>query len=284
MAPGPKDSAVGGTLTDQGRLAKQFDSVESGLGEVAQQIDMLRRQVETLRSFRTAPVQLVGGAEHWGAVEHLTDLDTVSALLSDEAKNCWEEVLTIQPGGGRPANRLADAIQRDTEIVSRGVMLRTLYQHSARSDLATQDYVERLTVAGAQYRTLAQLPDRMVIFDRTAALLPVRSGVNGGDRGEAALLVREPAIVEYVCRMFDTLWDLAEPFHGSGVAVYREVGGDLRAAIIRLLAEGVKDEVVARRLGMSLRTCRRHIAGVMRELGAQSRFQAGVLAERGRGD
>ncbi|WP_410092509.1 hypothetical protein [Streptomyces sp. uw30] len=33
----------------------------------------------------------------------------------------------------------------------------------------------------------------------------------------------------------------------------------------------------ALRLGMSVRTCRRHIADTMVELGAQSRFQAGYL-------
>ncbi|KOG32387.1 hypothetical protein ADK34_09305 [Streptomyces viridochromogenes] len=47
-----------------------------------------------------------------------------------------------------------------------------------------------------------------------------------------------------------------------------------------LLAQGAKDEVIARRLGMSLRTCRRHIAELLEELGAESRFQGGALAER----
>ncbi len=47
-----------------------------------------------------------------------------------------------------------------------------------------------------------------------------------------------------------------------------------------MLAEGAKDEVIARRLGVSLRTCRRHIAEILETLQADSRFQAGVLAER----
>lgn len=40
----------------------------------------------------------------------------------------------------------------------------------------------------------------------------------------------------------------------------------------------MKDEMIARRLGMSLRTCRKHIAESMETLGASSRFQAGYLA------
>jgi DNA-binding NarL/FixJ family response regulator len=44
------------------------------------------------------------------------------------------------------------------------------------------------------------------------------------------------------------------------------------------MAGGAKDELIARRLGISLRTCRRYIADLTKDLGAQSRFQAGVLA------
>jgi DNA-binding NarL/FixJ family response regulator len=46
------------------------------------------------------------------------------------------------------------------------------------------------------------------------------------------------------------------------------------------LAAGAKDEQIARALGMSLRTVRRRVAEVTHELGAQSRFQAGVEAVR----
>jgi DNA-binding NarL/FixJ family response regulator len=46
------------------------------------------------------------------------------------------------------------------------------------------------------------------------------------------------------------------------------------------MAKGYTDEVLARKLGMSVRTCRRHIASLMRRLDAVSRFQAGVRAGR----
>jgi len=46
------------------------------------------------------------------------------------------------------------------------------------------------------------------------------------------------------------------------------------------MARGFTDEVLARKLGMSLRTCRRHIAALMHDLDAVSRFQAGVRASR----
>lgn len=56
----------------------------------------------------------------------------------------------------------------------------------------------------------------------------------------------------------------------------------LERRVLRLMATGVTDEVAARRLCVTDRHYRRHVAAVMRRLGAQSRFQAGVVAaERG---
>ena len=54
-----------------------------------------------------------------------------------------------------------------------------------------------------------------------------------------------------------------------------------RQAILGLLADGEKDEAIARRLSISVRTCRRHIAEYMAQVGATSRFQAGVIAAAG---
>jgi len=53
-----------------------------------------------------------------------------------------------------------------------------------------------------------------------------------------------------------------------------------RVAILRLMAEGEKDEAISRRLSISVRTCRRQIADYMAQVGASSRFQAGVIAAR----
>lgn len=209
-------------------------------------------------------------------IDSLPDLSAVSAMLAEQSARC-REVFTIQPGGGRPAHRLGDAIDRDLAMLGRGVRMRTLYQHSARSNLATQGYVETLTAAGAEYRTAAELPDRAVVFDRAVAFLPRRAD---GGSGEGAVLVRDPDVVAYLCRVFEQHWSAADPFLGSSGAAYKEVGPSLRRAVVRLLAEGAKDEVIARRMGMSLRTCRRHIADLLEELGAESRFQGGALAER----
>ncbi len=50
--------------------------------------------------------------------------------------------------------------------------------------------------------------------------------------------------------------------------------------LLHLLASGVTDEVAAARLGWTDRTLRRRLRSAMDKLGATSRLQAGILAER----
>ena len=106
-----------------------------------------------------------------------------------------------------------------------------------------------------------QLDDR----DREVVLIPCLESPVG------AVIIREPSIVAFLCRSFDTAWDAATPF----AAVRRGVSlpDEIKQAIVRLLSEGMKDEMIARRLGMSLRTCRKHVAEIMDVYQASSRFQ-----------
>ena len=48
--------------------------------------------------------------------------------------------------------------------------------------------------------------------------------------------------------------------------------------VVTLLARGLKDDAIARRLGVSVRTVRRLISATIDDLQADSRFQAGVVA------
>jgi DNA-binding NarL/FixJ family response regulator len=47
-----------------------------------------------------------------------------------------------------------------------------------------------------------------------------------------------------------------------------------------MMATGASDEVIARRLNISVTTVRRHIATIMQRLGVSSRFAAGAAAQR----
>ncbi|MEZ0111174.1 DNA-binding CsgD family transcriptional regulator [Catenulispora sp. EB89] len=203
-------------------------------------------------------------------LDEILDLATVLDLIERLAVGCRTEVMTVQPGGPREPDQLEQAITRDLAMIGRGVRMRTLYQHTARLHQPTQEYVARITAAGAEVRTRTDLSGRMLVFDREVAILPHRLSLDG------AIVVREPSMVFYFCGLFDQSWSFADTF--VPLRQWDSALDDVKQAVVRLLAEGMKDEMIARRLGMSLRTCRKHIAELLEGLGAASRFQAGYLA------
>ncbi|MFE2027887.1 helix-turn-helix domain-containing protein [Streptomyces hygroscopicus] len=210
------------------------------------------------------------------ALELVDDLGEVRHGIAELAGKCQEEVLTSQPGGGRRAEVLAEAVGRDERMLARGVRMRTVYQHTARFSFSTRAYVDHVTKLGAEIRTLDDQNMRLLIFDRSVAVASVR------DDAHAALFVRDPNVVHFMVASFELMWANAQPFPlGWDNQEVAKIGEEIKQRIVRLLSEGLTDQVIAKRLGMSVRTCRRHIADIMARLGAESRFRAGYLLGSG---
>ncbi|MEK8173708.1 helix-turn-helix transcriptional regulator [Streptomyces sp. M19] len=76
--------------------------------------------------------------------------------------------------------------------------------------------------------------------------------------------------MHYLCEVFEQCWTHAEPFSDAVTDGLEAVAKDIDRTIVRLLAAGMKDETIARRLGMSLRTARKHIADIMETLGRRA--------------
>ncbi|MFI6149300.1 LuxR C-terminal-related transcriptional regulator [Streptomyces sp. NPDC051109] len=206
-------------------------------------------------------------------LELLENVQDVRNTLNQASDRCRMEVLASQPGGGaRVPEAMEEGLVRDRAMLARGVRLRTLYHHTARFNGPSQAYVAAASALGGQYRTAHELFGRLIVFDREVAFIPVRDGSWG------AVVIREPSTVAYLCEVFEQTWDRATPFADAADQGLEEVSREIDETIVRLLAAGLKDEAIARRLGMSLRTARRHIADIMEELGAASRFQAGAQA------
>ncbi|MCC0096368.1 helix-turn-helix transcriptional regulator [Streptomyces flavotricini] len=241
--------------------------------ETHDEMDRLRGRLEALvPAYEAGAAHLERNGSGRAELELVTDLGAVRGLIAELVAGCGQELLTSQPGGGRPVETLEEAIGRDESLLARGVRMRTIYQHTARYSRPTAAYVERVTALGAQVRTLGDGLMRMLVFDGRTGLMSVP------DRAGAALVVREPAVVHFMAAAFERSWVAAEPFPTTvGPEAARSLSDELRQMIVRLLAEGLEDKVIARRLGMSERTCQRHIAEIMRAAGAKSRFQAGYL-------
>jgi DNA-binding CsgD family transcriptional regulator len=181
------------------------------------------------------------------------------------------------PGGAQSPASLRASRPLDEDALTRGVSIRTVYLESARNDAPTLAYARWLTELGGEVRTAAVLPLRMLIVDRELGLVPV----NASDSRSGAILMRASGLITGLCALFDSVWRSAVPLYNRRRP--RDVQGltNQERAILNLLGQGLTDEVVARRLAVSVRTCRRIIAELMERLSAHSRFQAGAHAQAG---
>jgi DNA-binding CsgD family transcriptional regulator len=212
------------------------------------------------------------------AIDVISDQTAMANVLMHYADRCQNELLSVAPGR-LPTTRI-DSRTRIANLYSlrRGVKTRALYQHTALRDRASRSYLYELAENGAKIRFASSVPGRSLVVDRDVALLPIPTN-DAGMHG--LVVVREPNIIAWVVATFEQLWSEASPIEEVIHHERDETELDhTRAAILRLMAEGEKDEAISRRLSISVRTCRRHIADYMAQVGATSRFQAGVIAAR----
>ncbi|MCZ0991772.1 helix-turn-helix transcriptional regulator [Streptomyces diastatochromogenes] len=222
------------------------------------------------RQAQAAPTSVEGTA-----IRVLDGQSRIQAALDEATRASTTEVLTIQPAGIPREHELAEGLHRALELRGRGVRMRDLYTHVARHSQRLLNHLE-LMGGSVEARTLDEVAERLILFDRTVAFIPANA-----DR-TMALELRHPALVDYLATVFERLWRLAVPLTAPLSDTSIEGISHREQSIAALLAEGHQDAVIAERLGISVRTCRAHIARLSETLGAASRTQLGVrIAQMG---
>jgi len=157
------------------------------------------------------------------------------------------------------------------QAIATGRRSRAIYP--ARALTEAPDALQARARLGEQVRVLSELPTRLFILGDAHAVLPEPLGF----ADEPRVHLRQRSVVAALTMWFEELWARAAPVPtlDSG-----EARPDLRQFLLEQLVAGATDEVIARKLGISLRTVRRRIAHLMAELGVDTRFQAGVEAAR----
>ncbi|GIF13024.1 helix-turn-helix domain-containing protein [Actinoplanes teichomyceticus] len=245
----------------QAELARRQRQVAEGQAAIARLIESCGRVQE-----RAGP-----------AATELLGMDQVQDRLELLAQETEREVMTFMPGGAQSPAALAHARRNDARALARGIRMRTVGLDSMRNDPATMAHARFLTENGAEFRTSAVLPHRMIIMDHRAALVPI----DPRDSRKGALLVLGPGILAPMIALFDQVWEIATPL-GAATDPDRQGLSTRERALLKLLAEGLTDEAAAARLGFSPRTARRMMADLMERLDARSRFEAGLkAAQRG---
>ncbi|GHC73363.1 LuxR family transcriptional regulator [Nocardiopsis terrae] len=273
-----------GTGSDESPLlpvspeAAEASVVETRLQILTDRRNDLVRVRDQIRAFRSTHQNFLEAHRAISnGVLNVEDPEEVKTIVRSASRSCRKEVLTMQPGGGRPPATIAEVREDDISLARRGVRVRVLYQHSATSHLATQAYVRSLTEVGGQVRTSPQLFGRMFIFDSELAVVahPRRDDCPPG-----AMVLTESRLVDFLRSVYEYVWEGAESFLPSSSRETSDGLTEIHRTVCLLLDQGHTDEVVGKKLGMSVRTVRRYVAEIVSTLGSSSRFQAGAEAVR----
>ncbi|GAA2513258.1 helix-turn-helix domain-containing protein [Streptomyces gobitricini] len=197
------------------------------------------------------------------------------------------EVVTGRRAIAERAARLLDGAEREVvvldrppftpldieSLLARGVRVRAVLDRSGLADPGRVRALTGLAGRGLRLRVAADVPARLVAVDRRVTLLPPTE--TAGPRA-AALVIGDGLLCGVLLPLFDAVWERAEP-----VGVEEEGAAGLPGAqreLLTLLAAGLKDEAIARRLGVHVHTARRRISRLLESLDARTRFQAGARA------
>lgn len=167
-----------------------------------------------------------------------------------------------------------DDVQQ-AQRMSEGVAFHVVYDGETLERPESLAAVRRNVARGERARVTGELPMEMMIVDDDRALIPIDL-----ETLESAYLIGRSSLLVALIALFETTWRHAMPLHA---AVRVESDEDAttekdRQLLLTLLAAGLTDKAIQRRLGLSPRTLQRRIQDLYAELGAQTRFQAGVTA------
>lgn len=136
-----------------------------------------------------------------------------------------------------------------------------------------------VAVLGAELevRVSGAVRQELILVDGETIIAPDSPLTASG--GSGASVIQNSVVADMLQHLLGGVWDTARcparplPFEGG-------TRGRVLQEVLILMGEGYKDDAAARKLGLSVRTYRRYVADIMRDLQVDSRFQAGVRAAR----
>ncbi|MCK2215154.1 LuxR C-terminal-related transcriptional regulator [Actinomadura sp. ATCC 31491] len=243
------------------RLAEESRMIDSAFGSIRSLI----RDYDAGRDYQSGSftVELASGADMLyesvvGIAVQSPGMELITAIPDER---------TITDFVRKFADPWIDAQKRKLLTVRAVIPVDTLALPGVRAQLT------ELIETGGQVRTLHRVPSWFMTIGMEVAGLPPYWGGNLPDHAYNFYLVRTPIVVGVLRALFDELWARAVPLPWG-----RKVDGMVQ--VLRLAAQGMCDDSIARQLGVSVRTVRARFADAMAELGTQSRFHAGVEATR----
>lgn len=208
-------------------------------------------------------------------VERFTEKAALQQVVQAIAGAAKREIISVLAGPPPSPETLEVARAQDSELARRLITVRVLYSVEYARLPHVARYAEELAKAGAEVRFADRLPHRMLIFDRSVALVPI----DNTDASAGALVVKEVILARSLAHLAMTMFRSGRPLGEAIEGIGQQVGPTpLDRRVLMLMGSGLADAACAQRLGVTDRTFRRYVGSLLGRLGATGRFDAGVKA------
>ncbi|MCB5164401.1 LuxR family transcriptional regulator [Streptomyces bambusae] len=209
--------------------------------------------------------------------DHLVEVVTGEAI-GPRMRHAWASAREqIRQLDSPPYFPLAGATDDALGTLARGITQRVVYSKaSLEVPGQLENAIEPCIDAGEQARVAPQVPVKLVIIDEAYALVSL--SIREADVHNTMLVVQPCGLLSALVALFEQTWQAALPLDGRATRPAGLLPADRR--LLRLLAGGAADEVIARELGISRRTFFRRLQILMARLGAENRFQMALQAQR----
>ncbi|MFD8886437.1 hypothetical protein ACFV0H_28570 [Streptomyces erythrochromogenes] len=227
------------------------------------------QQVEEL--FKTLETSSTNDAS---GVDFMDSMERANAALTKALHSATSHIWTAQPLT-RKEKYLAVTVERDIELVRRGIELRTIYQDSARTRRWEREYVKAVSEHGAVIRTLAGDFMRIILVDSREAMIADHRDTP--PNRYKAFHVTHPGMVAFICSVYQQQWDRATPWAGTfGRADEATVTNARQRAILRKMEDGKTLQQIAVALGVSVTTINGDVKELYRATDTTNHFGLGI--------
>ncbi|WP_329139838.1 transcriptional regulator TrmB [Streptomyces sp. NBC_01476] len=164
----------------------------------------------------------------------------------------------------------------ESELLPTGVRYRCVYDRSGLGMPGRLAAVRDLVKSGEQARVAAGVPVKMFLADDRIGLISLERSPTS----DSALIIHQSSLLDTLIALFEEVWADAVPISFGTQGAPDAPRKAHHSTLLGLLAAGLTDEAIARHMGWHPRTAQRRVRDLMAELGAQTRFQAGLQAAR----
>jgi hypothetical protein len=169
---------------------------------------------------------------------------------------------------------------QDRVVPSDAASGRVIFETSSLGEPDALDAVQAGLRPNDEVRVHTKLPAKMLIVDRSLALVPLTQR----DTTPVGVLVHESVMLDSLVALFDYVWAASARLHVDNVnSPPPDSDSPLSAEdrrLLSLLLSGLTDEAIATHFRVSVRTIQRKVHGLMEAASVRTRMQLAWEAAR----